>query len=178
MKTSGAFPCNQVILPEWSNVGYVWKRSPLWVRWSKSEETLCTVQAIDNYGGRDYWYKVLTRRSEERICWGREFQMESEAKENDLRPISDRISGTIRRFLLEDLRDRGGMYGKIKSWMYAGCWNFKTKYGNLKFNTEGNRQPMKLVKHWRNMIRSLCWWIHCASKGILNHLEAIYGRFW
>ena len=30
--------------------------------------------------------------------------MESEAKENDLRPISDRISGTIRRFLLEDLR--------------------------------------------------------------------------
>ena len=33
--------------------------------------------------------------------------MESEAKENDLRPISDRISGTIRRFLLEDPRDRG-----------------------------------------------------------------------
>ena len=28
------------------------------------------------------------------------------AKENDLRPISDRISGTI---LLEDLRDRGGI---------------------------------------------------------------------
>ena len=26
--------------------------------------------------------------------------MEGEAKENDLRPISDRISGTIRRFLL------------------------------------------------------------------------------
>ena len=41
--------------------------------------------------------------------------MEGEAKENDLRPISDRISGTIRRFLLEDLRDRGGMYGTIKS---------------------------------------------------------------
>ena len=32
--------------------------------------------------------------------------MEGEAKENDLRLISDRISGTIRRFLLEDLRDR------------------------------------------------------------------------
>ena len=31
--------------------------------------------------------------------------MEGEAKENDLRPISFRISGTIRRFLLEDLRD-------------------------------------------------------------------------
>ena len=31
------------------------------------------------------------------------------AKENDLQPISDRISGTMRRFLLEDLRDRGGM---------------------------------------------------------------------
>ena len=30
------------------------------------------------------------------------------AKENDLRPISDQISGTMRRFLLEDLRDRGG----------------------------------------------------------------------
>ena len=28
------------------------------------------------------------------------------AKENVLRPISDRISGTMRRFLLEDLRDR------------------------------------------------------------------------
>ena len=28
---------------------------------------------------------------------------------------SDRISGTMRRFLLEDLRDRGGMYGAIKS---------------------------------------------------------------
>ena len=41
--------------------------------------------------------------------------MEGEAKENDLRPISDRMSGTIRRFLLEDLRDRGGMYGAIKS---------------------------------------------------------------
>ena len=52
--------------------------------------------------------------------------MEGEVKENDLRPISDRISGTIRRFLLEDLRDRGGMYGAIKSQMYAGCWNFKT----------------------------------------------------
>ena len=32
-------------------------------------------------------------------------------REKDLRPISDRISGTIRRFLLEDLRDRGGKYG-------------------------------------------------------------------
>ena len=57
----------------------------------------------------------LGNESEEQICWGREFQMEGEAKENDLRPISDRISGTIRRFLLEDLRDRGGMYGAMKS---------------------------------------------------------------
>ena len=40
--------------------------------------------------------------------------MGGEAKENDLRPIPDRISGTIRRFLLEDLRDRGGMYSAIK----------------------------------------------------------------
>ena len=80
------------------------------------------VQAIDNYGERDFWYKkVLSRprktgnKSEERICWGREFQMEGEAKENDLRPISDRISGTMRKFLLEDPRDRGGIYGAIKS---------------------------------------------------------------
>ena len=41
--------------------------------------------------------------------------MEGEAKENDLQSISDRISGTIRRFLLEDLRDREGIYGAIKS---------------------------------------------------------------
>ena len=41
--------------------------------------------------------------------------MEGEAKEIDLRPISDWISGTIRRFLLEDLRNRGGMYGAINS---------------------------------------------------------------
>ena len=80
------------------------------------------LQAINNYGGRDFWYKKVVSRprkadneSERRICWGREFQMEGEAKENDLRPISDRISGTIRRFLLEDLRNRGGMYGAIKS---------------------------------------------------------------
>ena len=39
----------------------------------------------------------------------REFQMAGAAKEKDLRPISDRISGTMRRFLLEDLRDRGGL---------------------------------------------------------------------
>ena len=31
------------------------------------------------------------------------------AKEKDLRPTSDRISGTKRRFLLENLRDRRGM---------------------------------------------------------------------
>ena len=31
------------------------------------------------------------------------------ATENDLRSISDRISGTMRRFLLEDLSDRGGI---------------------------------------------------------------------
>ena len=31
------------------------------------------------------------------------------AKGKDLRPISDQTSGTMRRFLLEDLRDRGGI---------------------------------------------------------------------
>ena len=30
-------------------------------------------------------------------------------EENILRLISDRISGTMKRFLLEDLRDLGGM---------------------------------------------------------------------
>ena len=48
--------------------------------------------------------------------------MEGEAKENDLRPISDRISGAIRRFLLEDLRDRRGMYGAIKSLIINEVW--------------------------------------------------------
>ena len=44
------------------------------------------VQAIDNFGGRDFWCKkVLSRprkadnESEEQIYWGREFQMEGEA---------------------------------------------------------------------------------------------------
>ena len=31
------------------------------------------------------------------------------AKENDLRPISNRISGTMKRFLLKNVRDRGGI---------------------------------------------------------------------
>ena len=43
------------------------------------------------------------------------------AKENDLRPISDWIADTMRTFLLEDLRDRGGMKGAIK---YV-CWLFE-----------------------------------------------------
>ena len=46
------------------------------------------MQTIDNYGGRDFWYKkVLSKplktdnESGERICWGREFQMVGTAKE-------------------------------------------------------------------------------------------------
>ena len=35
--------------------------------------------------------------------------MAGAAKEKDLWSISDRISSTMRRFLLEDLRDRGGL---------------------------------------------------------------------
>ena len=46
------------------------------------------------------------------------------AKENNLRSISDRISSTMKRFLLEDLRWRNVRC--IKSKIYAGCWNFKT----------------------------------------------------
>ena len=91
MKTSGAsLPCNHVILPEWSDVGYAWKRGVHceYIR-SKSEETLCRllITMVE-----ETWYKkVLSRprkagnESEERICWGREFQMEGETKENDLR---------------------------------------------------------------------------------------------
>ena len=37
---------------------------------------------------------------------------------------------------------------------------------------------MKLVKQWRNIIRSLGWRINCMSEGILNYLEEIYRRFW
>ena len=123
------------------------EKSPLWVRRSKSEETLCRLlitmveetfdirrswvdheRPVMNLKsgyvegencGRDFWYKkVLSRprkagnESEERICWGREFQMEGEAKENDLRPICDRISGTNKKILV----------GRFKrSWRNVWC---------------------------------------------------------
>ena len=84
--------------------------------------------------------------------------MAGAAKEKDLRPISDRISGTMRRFLLEDLRRSWGTVrrNQIKN----VCWllelqDLEGKCGNFKFDTGRNRQPMKLVKQWRNMIRSL-----------------------
>ena len=57
-------------------------------------------------------------------------------------------------------------------------WDLESECGDFKFNTERNWQLLKLVKQWRNMIRSLGWQINCTSKGILNYLEAIYGRFW
>ena len=65
--------CNQVILQKWNKVGYAWKRGE------------STVSAF-HYGGRDFWNKVLRKprkadnESEERICWGREFQMVGGAK--------------------------------------------------------------------------------------------------
>ena len=51
--------------------------------------------------------------------------MEGEAKENDLRPISDRISGAIRRFLFEDLREswRNVWYNQIIN----VCWLLELK---------------------------------------------------
>ena len=150
MKTSGAsFPCDQVILQKWSDLGYAWKRGESIVRaWVEIRGEI--VQAIDNI-----WRKKpqkTDKESEERKCWGREFQMLGAAKEKDLRPISDRISSTMRRFLLEYVRWRSVRC--IKSKIYAGCWNFKCGTGNLKFNTGRNWQPMKLVKHWRNMIQN------------------------
>ena len=51
---------------------------------------------------------------------GENSKWKGEAKENDLRPFSDRISGTIRRFLLEDLRDRGGMYAGADPGIHFG----------------------------------------------------------
>ena len=47
--------------------------------------------------------------SEKRKCWGGEFQSASTAKDKDLRSIPDRISGTMRRILLEHLRELGGI---------------------------------------------------------------------
>ena len=44
-----------------------------------------------------------------RIEYVEEESSEGAAEEKDLWPISDRTSGTMRRFLLDDLRDRGEM---------------------------------------------------------------------
>ena len=52
--------------------------------------------------------------------------MEGEAKENDLRPISDRISGTIRRFLLDESRG-GGVIGDWSVGGIAGGGSFEHK---------------------------------------------------
>ena len=41
-----------------------------------------------------------------------------------------------------------------------------------------NRQPIKLVKQWRNTIRSLNWRINCTGKGILIYLEKVGGDLW
>ena len=88
---------------------------------SKSEETFCrplitmVEETFDIRRSRvDHGRQIMNLKSGY-VEGSGEFQMEGEAKENDMLPISDRISGTIRRFLLEDLRDRGGMYGAINS---------------------------------------------------------------
>ena len=64
--------------------------------------------------------------------------MAGTAKEEDLRPISDRkYQAAMRRSFLEDLRDFGGKYGAIESKMYASCLeheDFEKKCGNLEFN--------------------------------------------
>ena len=65
-----------------------------------------------------FWYeKVLNKpwkadnETDERKVsfWGRQFKMAGVAKDKDLRPISERILGTMRRFLLEDLEDIVGV---------------------------------------------------------------------
>ena len=48
--------------------------------------------------------------------------MEGEAKENDLRPISDRVSGTITRFLLEDLSNRSWRNVWCNMYIYIGIY--------------------------------------------------------
>ena len=73
------------------------------------------MQTIDNYGGRDFLIKNVLHeprkadnKSEKRKCWRRGFQSASKAKEKNLRSIPDQISGTMRRILLELLRELGG----------------------------------------------------------------------
>ena len=79
------------------------------VRRLKSKDTLCRLSITMVEETVDI-KKVLSKprkadnESEERKCWGREFQTASStAKEKDLR-----ISGTMRRILLEHLRELGG----------------------------------------------------------------------
>ena len=79
------------------------------------------MQAVDNYGGRDFWYKkVLSRprkadnESEEQICWGREFQMEGEAKENDLQ--------TFEQWSMKSI-DQGPMINEIHRSGTNDQWN-------------------------------------------------------
>ena len=118
---------------------------------SKSEDTLCRL--LITIAEENYDTKVLSKpwkadnESEERKCWGREFQSASTAKEKDLRSIPNRISGTMMRILFEHLRELGGTY-KVQSNKKI-CWllelqDFESKCGNLKFNTGRNRQPIRL----------------------------------
>ena len=77
---------HHVILPEWAMWICMEERSPLWVRRSKSEETLCRLlitMAEETFDIRRSWvdHGRPVMNLEERICWGREFQMAGEAKE-------------------------------------------------------------------------------------------------
>ena len=64
------------------------------------------------YGGKRCVFKEERNKGrvgQDRGESGREFQIDGAAKEKERRPLADRISGTVSRFLSRDLRFRVGM---------------------------------------------------------------------
>ena len=52
----------------------------------------------------------------------REFQTVGTVKEKEQRSLAERISGTVRRWLVTLLRFLLGLYGVRRSERYKGCW--------------------------------------------------------
>ena len=68
---------------------------------------------IKYYGGNKYDFNCFLKpkRVLEDLIWsGNWFQIVGAAKEKDLQPIADLISGTSSRFLLCERNERVGMY--------------------------------------------------------------------
>ena len=83
-----------------------------WVHWS-GRLFPCVHPVLEKaYGGKRCVFKEernKCRVEQDRSAGGREFQMDGAAKEKERRPLADRISGTVSRFLSRDLRFRVGM---------------------------------------------------------------------